>query len=309
MKAIMYHYVRPEPQELPYLRYLHLSDFRSQLDFFEKEYGFVSREEFINALQTGRSPKSGVILTFDDAIIDHFKYVLPELQQRNLWGIFYIPTGVYTNNILLDVHQLHLLLGAFGGTAIMDSMHKYITADMLAQNCVDEFQNIPFDIRDNEENATRVKLILNKFINNNYRSELLNHLAGKHFNGVRYTANDFYITPENISDLQKSGMIVGSHAVSHRIFSKLAIAEQEREIEDSFNYLDEVTGGLQVRTFCYPYGDTDSFSADSERLLEEAGCSFSFKVEPRNITSDDLLVSRQALPRYDCNNFRFGRAR
>jgi len=308
VKAIMYHYVRPKPEGLPYLRYLHLSDFCRQLDFFEKEYGFVEREEFVCALQTGQVPEPGVILTFDDAIADHFDYVLPELQRRKLWGIFYIPTGVYSSGRLLDVHQLHLLLGTFGGVEIMNSINNYITTEMLNQNYVEDFFKLPSENQDDDTNASQVKLILNKFIQNNYRDEILEYLVGKYYDGVRSTGKEFYITSEQIKLLQKNGMIVGSHAVSHRVFSKLDIHEQEQEIRESFDYLDEVTGGLDIRTFCYPYGDKGSFNAESERLLEEAGCSFSFKVEPRNITEDDLLISRQALPRFDCNNFMFGKA-
>src|SRR5688500_2043277 len=33
MKAIMYHYIRPETKDLPFLRYLHVDDFSRQLDF------------------------------------------------------------------------------------------------------------------------------------------------------------------------------------------------------------------------------------------------------------------------------------
>jgi len=310
VKAIMYHYVRPEPEGLPYLRYMHLNDFCNQLEFFEKEYGFVGREDFMRAVQTGQPPESGVVLTFDDAICDHFYHVLPELLRRNIWGIFYIPTGVYTNGELLDVHQLHLLLGAFGGVKILDSLNHYITSDMLIQRHAEEFQDLPLDDDgDDELIADRVKLILNKFIHHNFRAPLLKYLFRKHFNGVRITVKEFYLTVDQINYLQESGMIIGSHAASHRVLSRLDVSEQEREIKDSFDYLNEVTGGLNIRTFCYPYGDKDSFNAESERLLEEAGCSFSFKVEPRSITSDDLLNRRQSLPRYDCNNFLFGNSR
>ena len=53
MKAIMYHYVRPERTDLPYHRYLHVDDFCRQLDWLEQTCGFVSREEFNRALATG----------------------------------------------------------------------------------------------------------------------------------------------------------------------------------------------------------------------------------------------------------------
>ena len=45
MKAIMYHYVREFNKNLPNFRFLHINDFKKQLDFFEKKYGFVSKDE------------------------------------------------------------------------------------------------------------------------------------------------------------------------------------------------------------------------------------------------------------------------
>ena len=73
MKAVMYHYVRFGSENFPYFRYLHFHNFCRQLDHFEKIYGFVSKEDFLESVEkrenlTGR----GVILTFDDGIIPIF---------------------------------------------------------------------------------------------------------------------------------------------------------------------------------------------------------------------------------------------
>lgn len=47
MKSIMYHYVRDFDEKLPNLKHLHIDDFKKQLDYFEKKFGFVSQEEFL----------------------------------------------------------------------------------------------------------------------------------------------------------------------------------------------------------------------------------------------------------------------
>src|SRR3546814_12503742 len=78
MKALMYHYVRPAPADLPYFRYLHIDSFRRQLDWIEATHGFVSRDRFLDAPHTG-TPANGVVLTFDDAFSDHFLHVFHEL--------------------------------------------------------------------------------------------------------------------------------------------------------------------------------------------------------------------------------------
>ena len=80
MKAIMYHYVRPFDSEYPNLKNLNIDDFRKQLDYFQAEFGFVSKEDFINSFKTGK-PVNGVILTFDDALYCHYEYAYKEFKR------------------------------------------------------------------------------------------------------------------------------------------------------------------------------------------------------------------------------------
>jgi peptidoglycan/xylan/chitin deacetylase (PgdA/CDA1 family) len=104
-------------------------------------------------------------------------------------------------------------------------------------------------------------------------------------------------------------MTLGSHTVSHPVLSKLDRASQMAEIRDSFAFLEQVCGALYPKTFCYPYGGFHSFTAETQEILNEENCVFSFNVEPRNIELADTRANRQALPRFDCNAFRYGQCR
>ena len=90
MKAIMYHYVREYDPTLPYFRFLDINDFKKQLDFFEKNFGFVSKNEWEDFIcgNYSNNLKNKIILTFDDERYCHHKYVFPELVKRNLWVYF-----------------------------------------------------------------------------------------------------------------------------------------------------------------------------------------------------------------------------
>ena len=116
------------------------------------------------------------------------------------------------------------------------------------------------------------------------------------------------MTPVEIRLLAEKGMIVGSHSVSHPVFSTLPPKAQAREIADSFAFLEEASGGLGLRTFCYPYGHSHTYDADTVRLLGESGCRLAFTAEHRDVTSDDMTTAPLELPRHDCNAFAHGRA-
>ena len=306
MKAVMYHYVRPEPEHLPYFRYLHLEDFKRQLDWLGETYGFVSRDDFRKSLET-RKPVPGAILTFDDGVHDHFDHVFPELQRRGLWGVFYVPTGIYQTRCLLDVHRIHLLIGRHGGVDALSVLQDVVQDHMLVDKDNAAFRSNTYRFQDNDAATNEVKRILNYYISYKYRSDVLTEVLAA-LNGHRGNGFDgFYLSLDQMREMSDAGMVIGSHSVSHPVFSKLDVETQKAEIDQSFAFLEEVLGS-PVDTFCYPYGGFHNFTDDTRRLLKERGCRFAFNVEPRDIESTDLADHPMALPRYDCNMLRFGRA-
>jgi len=308
MKAIMYHYVRPDDPALPYFRHLHVDDFERQLDHFSRHSSFVTREGFEAACRTGRSP-GGVLLTFDDGFADHYRHVLPLLRDRGLWGIFYVPIGPYLDGDLLDVHWVHLLIGTAGGVTVAEHLEELLEVGMLSHDHVDEFRHATYARQDNDDATRWVKRTLNYYIDYGYRSDVIRRLVARLLPDPGSMAESFYMTPDQMREMQAAGMVLGSHAVTHRVMSRLTEVEQRGEIERSFATLDELAGPPTFRTFCYPYGGFHTFTDGTERLLERAGCLASFNVEPRDIADHDLARRPQALPRFDCNAFPYGTCR
>lgn len=175
MKALMYHYVRPEPVGLDSFVYLHVSDFARQLDWLADHIGFVSRADFERAIETCQPP-SGALLTFDDGLADHYDHVLPILRDRGLWGTFYIPTGVYQTGKLLDVHRIHLLLGRFGGAYCMNLIKEIVTDEMMPDRLVEEFRTLTYRYQDNDAATQLFKRTLNYYISYDWREALLDRL-------------------------------------------------------------------------------------------------------------------------------------
>lgn len=308
MKAIMYHYVRPDSKELPYFRHLHIDDFSKQLEIFGNDYGFVSKEDFAGSLKSGE-PSRGVILTFDDGLSDHYEYVFPKLKEYNLWGIFYISTSPFKNKKLINVHRIHMLVGKYGGRVIKEKLNNLITDDMLSHQHVKEYQENSYSRQDNDISTSFVKRCLNYYIDYNYRSDVINKLMSIFYPNESTLVSDFYLNENQILKMSQDGMVIGSHTVNHPVMSKLSSLEQEKEIYDSFSMLKSITGLKDFKTFCYPYGGFHSFTQKTEELLDKCKCDFSFNVESRDIKKNDILNRKQALPRYDCNEFPFGRVR
>jgi len=303
----MYHYVREFDPSFPNFRFLDINNFRKQLDFFEKEYGFVTKDEWDSFTLKGILPaESGkIILTFDDAMRCHFDYVFFELLQRGLWGIFYVPTLPFLESKILDVHRIHLLCGAFDGVSLFQECMSLISEDMITDSKKREFREETYRNQVNHEGVDDFKRLLNYYIGSEFRESVLDEIAETF--DFSFDPKEYYVTRDQLIHMNKSGMVIGSHSFTHPLMSKLAIGEQRKEITDSFSALDRI-GVCSERTYCHPYGGFISFNSDTIDLLDECGVLYSFSVEPREITASDFVHSKQFLPRFDCNFFDFGRA-
>ena len=304
MKVIMYHYVQHYDPEFPNFYFLDFSNFKKQLDYFEEEFGFVSFEEWSEFIEAGILPKSQnkILLTFDDGLACHYNFVFKELMKRGLWGIFYVPTLSLASNKILDVHLVHLLIGKYDPSIVLLHLRSLINNNMIPDTKIKSFQELTYNRQINSDEVTLIKRILNYYIDYSYRTDVLQKLCSL----LKFTCeiNSFYLTTEQLIEMQISGMIIGSHTHSHPLMSKLSYDEQEYEITESIRILDEIGIENSQRTYCHPYGGKHSYNKDTLSILRKHKVSYSFDVNPIDLNIH--LESIQALPRYDCNQFLFG---
>ncbi|WP_291953160.1 polysaccharide deacetylase family protein, partial [Campylobacter sp.] len=106
--------------------------------------------------------------------------------------------------------------------------------------------------------------------------------------------------------MHESEMIIGSHSENHLNFLNINKYEEIKEIEISFQKLKNFTS--PVKTFCYPYGE---FSLYSKEILLKNQVDFAFvslTEYKKDIDVKDLLQNPYTLARYDCNEFKYGKA-
>jgi len=307
MKIIMYHYVREYNSKYPFFRFLDIKNFRNQLDFLENEYGFLKRDEWENYTLGVKSEESKdkVVLTFDDAMICNYQYVIPELKSRGIWALFYIPIKPYKDNEMLDVHKIHLLCGAFDGKLLLNYLRSIISPQMLIDKEIDYFRDSPYSKQNNYVGVSEFKRILNYFVDYKYKKYLIDKVA-LNFDYI-FDPDSFYIKPKNIIDMHNTGNIIGAHTVNHPVMSKLSYEEQLVEIDDSFSFLESINC-IAHKTYCHPYGGFKSFNKDTIKILNEKKVRYSFNVESRDASYNDILKNKHYLPRHNCNEFAYGKS-
>ena len=300
MHVIMYHYVRNDSKEFPNFNHLRVDDFRRQLNFFDKKYGFITKEQFCESLETGEAPK-GVLLTFDDGFKDHYENVYPILKKRGIFAFFYVPTGHYRTNEkkLLGVHRVHYLKGKYDSKNLLAEAMQNIDSTMLDSGKIKEFDMEIYQGQKNSNSEYKLKRLFNYFLKYEYCNDVLDKLMKKYFEeGELY--DKLYLTDKEMKELHMDNFVVGSHTENHMVLSRLNYNEQEKEIVDSFDYLEQALGKLEIKSFCYPYGGKNTFNDDTVKILKKNKVHHAFMVGNSPVLQ---IENRFCITRVDCNRF------
>ena len=307
-KSIMYHYVRPTDTTQPHLFYLNFDDFRRQLDYFEKQSSIISQAQWQAALNEPAELPDGVVLTFDDGLIDHYDHVWPELSARGHWGIFYVSSATLHAQNLLSVHRVHYLLGRFGGTRVLAVLETLLDDSLFIDGFYDQLKAVPYAMQSMDEHSLRVKKIVNYALKPECKDAVLRRLFQNLVGNESAVAQQFYMSPEQIREMADSGFTFGAHGKSHNLLTKFSSTELTCEVTGSIQALNDVLT-QPSDTFCYPYGGPDSWNDQVLTELEQQAIQYGFCVESADISVADLQQRPLWLPRYDCNEFPHGKAR
>lgn len=98
------------------------------------------------------------------------------------------------------------------------------------------------------------------------------------------------LTSQQLKELDRSGIEIGSHTVTHANLTLVPPDEARRELQNSKDTLEQVLGS-EVISFAYPYG---AIQATAKTLVEEAGYTFAVAADsgPTTFYQDFLEIRR-----------------
>lgn len=300
----MYHYVRPiKGSKYEGIKGLELKKFIEEIDYLSKNYQIISSLDLIEAIKAEESiPNQSVILTFDDGYLDHYKYVFPELQKRNLSGTFFPIAKAVTDNLILDVNKIHYILASQSDTKnifddlidkIKKNQKKYRLNEVSAYLSKYFVRN-----RYDPEVVNFIKRVLQFALPQNLRSKIVKQLFNKYVTiDESGFSEELYASEPQLKEMLAEGMIIGSHGTNHLWLDSTSVPEQEQDIKDSVLFLDRLGSDKENLIFCYPYGAYNQQTLD---ILKSVQCKGAFTTTPRkvNLNRDNVLE----IPRIDTND-------
>ena len=203
---------------------------------------------------------------------------------------------------MLDVHRVHLLCGAFDGPLLLNTLYEYLEEDMISDSKIKNFRNKTYLKQSNYEGISEFKQTLNYLVNYEFRENLIDKVAKAV--GYEFNSAHFYLSKDKLKEMYSYGNIIGAHTVTHPVMSRLGHYDQQIQIKESFSFEDLV---CRIIKHIVIHTEDFLFNEDTIDILGTEQVMYSFSIESRDITKNDLEISCQFLPRFDCNEFPFGR--
>ena len=115
--------------------------------------------------------------------------------------------------------------------------------------------------------------------------------APRHYS--RTTGSEPFLTPKQLESIAEAGVIIGSHAWTHRPMGRLPPAEVEEEAARSREVLERFLG-RPVTSFAYPFGTRADFNNTTRSILEHVGYRYAFTSQHMPVVSgmDALSLGR-----------------
>jgi peptidoglycan/xylan/chitin deacetylase (PgdA/CDA1 family) len=296
--SVFYHYVRDvERTPFPGIKALSVAGFRQQLDWLQDRFEVIDGPAFERAILSGNGfDQPTALLTFDDGFVDHYEHVFPVLRERGLGGIFFVAGRTLgAEPALLNVHKAHFLLSHLGADRFTEEV-----ATALAREGVETGtgRGATRDgiYRYDEAPDVRIKRVLNYEAPYPVADRVLATLFGRYIGDAVGFARDLYLSAAQIREMAAGGMTFGFHTESHPVLSRLDAVAQRDELRDGPRLVADLTGQRSV-SFCYPYGFSHTYNADTLSVLAECGYSMAFNTVRREIAFG--RDQRYELPRFD----------
>jgi len=291
----MYHYINNKNKLFPNSNILEKKDYIYQIKKFSKKGLINSYEELF-------IPSDKFLPTFDDGFKDHI-FAAEILKKYNSIGVFFIPTSPLKNNLILDVHKTHLILGKVKGSEALNELEKYLYKYKITK-FYNSDEKIKFKSAYKEQldknDKKQFKKIMNYYGDLKIKHKILDYLLKKF--EINIQAKNYYMNKKDIKYLKSLGMLIGSHGEDHALLSRLSYREQFKELNNSKIFLEKIIN-KSVDIFCYPYGGKISYNENTLKILKKLKYKLAFSVESRDISFEDTQQKPYELPRYDCNLF------
>jgi peptidoglycan/xylan/chitin deacetylase (PgdA/CDA1 family) len=235
------------------------SQFEQQINWLRRNTNVLSEDALIDLVKSGRPPSyPSALVTFDDGYRDNYTIAYPILKRLGVPAIFFIPTQ-------------QIMMRQLGWWDIIAYLIKNTSRPAL------RFDGEEILVANSQTAAIRKFLSKMKLEPHEKSKNLLVRLAEECAVPLPDPSiqDGEMMTWEQIRELPRNEIAVGSHAHSHCALATMPPAMQKQEMTASKAILERELGS-KVRSISYPVGNYQHFTAESQALAAQCGFELGF---------------------------------
>jgi peptidoglycan/xylan/chitin deacetylase (PgdA/CDA1 family) len=231
------------------------ASFEWHVAYLASRYRVLPLPEAVAYLRDGRSlPTNAVAITFDDGYADNL-IAARVLARHGVSGTFYITAGCVSGEAPFWPSEVRQLVERVSGEAI-------------TLNAAGTHVSIPCASPAERRAAIRTLAKLFKSNTIPVRERLRDQLRAA---AGGFAPTSYMLTWEQLREMQRLGMTIGSHTVTHPNLPNAGLEDASREIRESRTRLERELDA-RVTMFSYPNGGAERYmTRDVARLVREAG--------------------------------------
>jgi peptidoglycan/xylan/chitin deacetylase (PgdA/CDA1 family) len=213
--------------------------FKEHLAFFKKRYDIISLNEALKLVEEKQSLYKKLVLTFDDGFAENYRIIAPILKDQKLPATFFLIANCIDNQDLMWRNKLVVIQKRTGNKfhyLVSDATRTFHLPERRRGESVLNWSGRAWKMYQKEA-------IVNFLWNAGDIGTIGEYLQEK----------KPYLTSGEINCLLREGFHIGTHSMSHPIFSKLSYREFEEELLTSTKFLQS-RFNTEINSFSYPFG-------------------------------------------------------
>jgi peptidoglycan/xylan/chitin deacetylase (PgdA/CDA1 family) len=234
------------------------SEFERQMEWLSSNAEMLTEDEVVERVGGGKAfGRPSALVTFDDGYIDNYETAFPILRKLGIPAIFFIPTA------LISSRQL----GWWDIVAYLVKRSTRASISLAGEEIVlaDRGEAIGGLIARMKQRLADPAA---------YSMERLSEACQVPIPSTAIQGREL-MTWEQIREVSRNGVAIGSHTHTHPVLAKLGREAQREELRMSKEILEREVG-KRVRSIAYPFGGSLHFGKESMSLASECGYEIGF---------------------------------
>jgi len=235
--------------------------FREHVGLLKQRFQIIDIAELLEVPNRGLPRKPLALITFDDGYIDNYAFAFPVLKEFGVTAAFFIPTAFVGGSSLPWWDEIAWSI-------------RNATVERFRLNGGKE----EFDLKANEVEPT-ISAVL-RLVKTRRQMPMEEQVAEvrdatRPAGSIEDAGAGLFVNADQIREMRRAGMDIGSHTHTHRILSHLDETSQHAELEQSKAILERLLGE-PVTSVAYPVGSLSAYGPETCRIAESLGYRVGF---------------------------------